>query len=129
MATWRRRAIEDFPDLRVALNDPGYTIYRLFFDLLPAVRTAHREADDVRLTTIYGYATWCARQRSKDLWNAAGVAFYEHLFDEPWMSPSVPPWLPGDIRASHLGLWRARLSVRDFATVTELLTAIPPETE
>lgn len=127
MASWRRRALEEFPDLRHALNDPTYTIYSLFVDLLSAARDAHRDADHARLAAIYGFATWCARQDSKDLWNAAGVAFFEHLFDEPWMRSSVPLWLPADIRANHLALWEARLQPKDFAELTRLLSASPPQ--
>jgi hypothetical protein len=33
------------------------------------------------LEKIYGFADWCASQKEKELWNAAGVAFYEHLAD------------------------------------------------
>jgi hypothetical protein len=128
MATWRRRAIEEFPDLRDELNQPDYTIYRLFFDLLPAVREAHRANDGARLRAIYGFAEWCARQRSQPLWNAAGVAFYEHLFDERWMWNDAAAWLPADVRANCEGLWEARLPSSDFAEVKRVLSSTPPRT-
>ena len=41
MAAWRRRALELFPQLRAELQQPDYSIYMLFFDLLPTVREAH----------------------------------------------------------------------------------------
>jgi hypothetical protein len=103
MATWRRRAIELFPDLQPELNSPEYTIYSLFVDLSSAMREAHRADDDERLANIYGFAEWCARQRSQPLWNSAGVVFYEHVFDEPRLSEAVAAWLPADIRAQHVG--------------------------
>jgi len=129
MSKWRRRALELFPDLKSELNSPDYTVYSLYVDLLPAVIEAHRAGNDDRLSAIYGYAAWCARSSAKDLWNAAGVSFYEHLFDEKWrwMWEAVPSWLPADIRSDCMGLWEMQLSARDFATVTKLLKAIPPD--
>jgi hypothetical protein len=126
MATWRRRAIETFPELRRDLNDPGYSIYLLFFDLLVEVRVAHREQREERLRSIYGFAQWCFHQDAEPLWNAAGVAFYEHLFDERWMREAAAPWLPADVREGCIGLWRARLPAADFAEVERLLAQKPP---
>jgi hypothetical protein len=126
MATWRRRAIKAFPDLRDDLNQPDYTIYRLFFDLLPGVREAHRASDEDRLGSIYEFAEWCARQKAQPLSNAAGVAFYEHIFDERWMWPDAAAWLARDIRADCEELWRARLSAKDFAEAMRTLASTPP---
>lgn len=126
MATWRRRAIELFPDLRPDLSRPDYTISLLFFDLHAAVREAHRVHDDERLAAIYGFAEWCARHESQPLWNAAGVAFYEHVFDEPSLAEAVAAWLPSDIRAKHLGLWEARLAPEAFAHVKKVLATVTP---
>lgn len=126
MASWRRRALEQFPELRPSLNDPEYTIYRLFFDLLPMAVEAHRAGDDLRLAPIYEYDEWCAREPSEQLWNPAGVAFYEHLFDQPSLRSAVPRWLSSDIRTNHMGLWEARLAPKDFSEVKKLLAATPP---
>ncbi len=125
MATWRRRALELFPELQSELNRPDYTINLLFVDLLSAAGSAHRAHDDDRLENIYGFAEWCARQPSKALWNPAGVAFYEHVFDEPRLSEAVAGWLPADIRAKHLGLWEARLEAEAFAQVRKVLATVP----
>lgn len=126
MATWRRRALELFPDLRPELNRPDYTIYGLFRDLSSSVGEAHRAHDDDRLAKIYGFAAWSARQRSAPLWNAAGVSFYEHVFDEPRLADAVAPWLPTGVRVQHLGLWEARLEPGVFAQVKKVLETIPP---
>ena len=125
MATWRRRAIELFPELQAELNRPDYTINLLFFDLYSAVGEAHRAHDDKRLADIYGFAEWCARQGSQPIWNSAGVAFYEHVFDEPRLSEAVAAWLPADIRANHLGLWEARLEPEAFERVKKVLATVP----
>ena len=126
MASWRRRAIEQFPTLRDELNGKQYTIYQLFADLLVEVREAHRANDSARLSTVYDFAEWCARQRAKPLWNAAGVSFYEHLFREPWMRDAAAAWLPADIRSDCLGLWELSLAPADFAQVKRILAATPP---
>src|SRR5262245_57598921 len=81
MAAWRRRALETFPELRQDLNDPDLTIYQLFFDLLPAVRSAHERRDEEDLRRIYDYAAWAFMV--PEHMNAVAVSFYEHLLDGP----------------------------------------------
>ncbi len=87
-----------FPPLKDDLSDNDYTPYTLFGDLRRLVREAHRNNDEEMLRSIYCFAEWCLRQKSENLWNAAGVSFYEHLFDDfrrgwhlivPWLSPYV----------------------------------------
>jgi hypothetical protein len=41
------------------------------------------------------------------LWNAAGVAFYEHLFDYPPYSERVIPWWSARIVFTQWQLWEA----------------------
>src|SRR5689334_17549476 len=59
MAAWRRRALELFPQLREELQQRDYSIYMLYFDLLPMVREAHNADDTELLSRIYGFAAWC----------------------------------------------------------------------
>jgi hypothetical protein len=110
MAAWRRKAVEQFPTLRRELNNPSYSIYALFFDLLPMVREAHQAANEEVLRRIYGFAAWSLDQRAKELWNAAGTAFYEHVFDRRSDWTNVIPWLSEKIIANCWELWAARLS-------------------
>jgi hypothetical protein len=87
--------LDSFPSLRRELHDREYSIYHLFFDLLPMARDAHETADLATLTRIYAFAEWCSVQHARDLWNAAAVAFYEHVFDERTHAPweQIVPWL------------------------------------
>ncbi|HEX5444517.1 MAG TPA: hypothetical protein VFW87_11830 [Pirellulales bacterium] len=122
MATWRRKALALFPDLRRDLQRPDFSVYMLFFELLPNVRQAHQEGDADALRRIHGFAAWCAEQNAKDLWNAAGVAFYEHLFDSHrslW--GEFVRWLPPRVLADCRALWEARLSVEDLAEIRRLV--------
>jgi hypothetical protein len=77
----------------------------LYFDLLPMVREAHDNDDHDLLMRIYCFAQWCHAQEAKDLWNAAGVAFYEHLFDERKYWVEVIPWLSPSVIADCWSLW------------------------
>ena len=113
MSTWRRKALELFPTLRRELNDREYTIYMLYFDLLPMVREAHDEDDRNLLRRIYGFAAWCFDQKAKDLWNSAAVAFYEHLFDQRKYWSLVLPWLSPKVITECWPLWEFRLSAED----------------
>jgi hypothetical protein len=122
MSKWRQKAIETFPDLRPEFEKPDTTIYGVFFVLLPRVRDAHKRRDNAELEHIYGYAAWCLDQKAEDLRNAAGVAFYEHLVDEPQTLQEIPRW----IRADHFDLlkplFESRLDPNQFRDLCEKYT-------
>ena len=82
---------------------------------------AHREGDGASLRRIYGYASWVREQPDDDLQNAAGVSFYEHLFDQRWMRPLVIPWINTTIVLGYMGLWEFSLSADDLEEVRQLL--------
>jgi hypothetical protein len=115
VAVWRRRALEAFPELRRQLNDKReiFSIYALWSEVLPLAEEAHENWDMDLLDRIYAFALWCSRQRSEDLWNSAGVAFYEHLL----------PDLPGECVGDML----ARLPDGVVADVWGLWERITPE--
>jgi hypothetical protein len=114
MSTWRRKAIEAFPDLRQEFEQPDTTIYQVFFELLPRVQDAHARGDTQELQRIYDFARWCFHQKTDDLWNAAGVAFYEHLVDDPTTRSQIPRWLQPDVFEGCKGLFEARLEPELF---------------
>ena len=117
MSTWRRKAIELFPDLRSEIQERSTTIYALFFALLPRLRDAHRDGDEAELDKLYGYAAWCARQNATDLWNAAGVCFYEHLPDARQTKAAMGQRIPPDVFRSVEGLLRARMDADEFTAL------------
>jgi hypothetical protein len=111
-----------FPDLRPEVEKPDYTIYQAFFDLLPRVREAHLSGDEESLRRIYGFAEWCAEQPAQHLWNAAGVAFYEHLFDsDRQLWGAMVRLLSPRVVAKHWVLWESRLPGEHLAEVRRLL--------
>jgi hypothetical protein len=73
LPNWRRKALALFPELRPEVQRPGFTIYMLFFDLLPMAPEAHEAGDEERLRRIYGFAEWCFEQKAKDMWNTAAA--------------------------------------------------------
>ena len=83
MAAWRRRALAAIPELRNELNDANeiFSIYELWFRLLPMASEAYERGDERAVERILDFALWCFAQRSKDLWNSVAVAFFEHLPD------------------------------------------------
>ena len=119
MAVWRRKAIALFPELRREFARPDCTVYEVFSELLPRVLQAHRDGDEVTPAPIYGFAEWCFEQRrAKDLWNAAGVSFYEHLFDggrDVW--ERVVPWLSQQVVGDVWGLGEARRPAADLLLI------------
>ena len=97
MSAWRQKFLESFPRLRTEFEDPETSIYQAFFLLLPVCREAHEANDVATLQKIYAFAEWCFSQRSGELRNAAAVAFYEHLVDNPVTMDELPRWVPPDV--------------------------------
>jgi hypothetical protein len=84
------------------------SLYHVFFSLLPLVRDAHHASNSDLLLRGYAFADWCARHPSKGIWNAASVAFYEHVLDAG-APEEVAPWLTAEIYADVKELLAARL--------------------
>jgi hypothetical protein len=109
MATWRRLALEAFPELRRELTRPHEieSVYDLWRELLWMTRDAHTRNDSELLRRIYDYAHWAMRHPSKDLWNPVAVAFLEHLLDgaSEERIRAILPWLANDLVADVWGLW------------------------
>lgn len=108
MEHWRIKLIESFPDLRSEWEDLDETIYSAFRELNAKCQEAHDREDQATLAAIYDFAAWCSRQEETDLWNAAGVSFYEHIIDHPIALREFPRWIPPDVfqRVSGLLQWR-----------------------
>lgn len=122
MASWRRKVIALFPDLRVEAQRPRFNVYSAFFELLPRVRVAHENGDTETLRRIYGFAEWCFTQKAEGLWNPAGVCFYEHVFDlKRALWPEVVRWLSPRVIDGCMGLWEWRLTSEDAAQVKRLI--------
>ncbi len=118
MSTWRRKAMEEFPDLKNQFRSRT-SIYGVFFALLQRCKQGHRENNEAELKLIYAYAAWCSAQRAKSLWNAAGVPFYEHLVDQPEMIRALPRWILAETFHNVEGLFEWRLSAEEFALLKE----------
>jgi hypothetical protein len=123
MAVWRRKVDDLFPELRADFaEDKPLTLYLVFYTLLPFVREAHRRGDEDALRRVYEFAYWCHRHR--DLENAVGVGFYEHLFDDWSLRREVIPWLSPDVRSDILSLWEYRLESHQMAELRLLLAQL-----
>jgi len=110
MAKWRHLAVKEFEELKTDLNSREYSLYQLFFDLLPMVQEAVKNNDLSTRKKVYGFAQWCLRQKTGDTANAAGVAFYEHVFDRNEGVNDVFPFMDRESIDCVMGLWKARLS-------------------
>lgn len=118
METWRMKLIETFPDLRSGLEDPDETIYTALMELNARCQQAHDRADGATLAAIYDFAAWCSRQKEKDLWNAAGVSFYEHIVDHPAALRELPRWVPPDVFHSISSLLQWRMGDEEFGKLS-----------
>ena len=122
MEEWRARAFEDFPDVCAELGgeDEEFSVYQLWFELLPLVEDAHRSGDDELLRRIYGYASWSFDQ-DRELSNAVCVTFYEHILDERWMRVDALSWLNRRVVNDVRTLWVDRLTADEMREVDQLV--------
>jgi hypothetical protein len=93
MSVWRRKAMECLPACKQEFEAKDCTIYTVFRELLAATVEAHKAGDRERLKQYYEFAAWCMERKEKDLWNAAGVSFYEHLGDQEETLAEMPKWV------------------------------------
>jgi hypothetical protein len=114
MSTWRKKAIEILPELKKVFNNKATTIYEVFIELLPATIQAHQQNNPELLRKYYDYAKWCFQQKEKDLWNAAGVVFYEHLGDFEETFTNMHLWIDKQVYNEIKGLLQLRLSPDKF---------------
>jgi hypothetical protein len=117
---WRRLALDLFPYLREDLEEDDSNIYTIFFEILSRCKEAHERGEEEELGRIYSYAEWCFNQEDKTLWNAAGVAFYEHLVDEAITRTAIPQRLKPDIFKGVSSLFEFRLSADEYNELKEV---------
>jgi|LSQX01.3.fsa_nt_gb dihydrofolate reductase len=119
MSVWRRKALETFYELRCYFDDKDDTIYSVFLALLPELSKAHKQGNIQLITKIYDFAEWCLNQKDKNLWNAAGVGFYEHLVDDKSTLDAIPDWIKPYIFKEVEVLFEARLDEVKFKELKE----------
>ena len=73
--------------------------------------------DEGLVRRIFGFAERCAARTARELWDAAGVAFYEHLFDYPAYSERVVPWLSPRLVHNPWRLWEAIVAPAEWARI------------
>jgi hypothetical protein len=117
MSVWRKKAIECLPESRKDFEDPEESIYLVFSALLSAAIGFHKTNNFDRLQKIYDFAEWCLRQKDKQLWNAAGVSFYEHLGDQAETRQEMRRWVKPETYTEIRGLLEIRLSEEELQQI------------
>lgn len=106
MSAWRRKLLALFPEHRYNIEKEYFSVYSFYVDFLPLTFEAHKENNEEFLRKIYGFSEWCFNQKAKDLWNAAGVSFYEHIFSiKKTYWKEIIPWLSNNIINQCKCLW------------------------
>ena len=114
MSRWRQLVLELFPEHKNWIEDgrETFSIYQLFFNLLPLAQEAHVKQDRNTLAKMYKFAEWCWEQKrtSRFIHNAVGVAFYEHLVDKDSSLKEIQDWIKPEIFDDVKVLFKERLS-------------------
>ncbi len=127
MTAWRRVALELFPEHRYWIQDTRLTfsIWQLFFDLLPMAVEAHHSSDTALLARIYKYAEWAWKQkRAPEIQMAASAAFYEHLIDDSSSMHDIPRWLTPEVFDGVKGLFQERLTPEAYGALVRSYNAV-----
>lgn len=125
MPEWKRKALALWPDLCDYLDEED-TLYVLFWELRSRCVDAHQAGNGEQLAKIYDYAEWCLNQQEEDVWNPAGVAFYEHLADTPETREGIPRWLMPEVYQQVRGLLHHWLGAEEFAKIEQEYQAQHP---
>ncbi len=113
---WRQLAQALLPE--VYGEERPDTLYSFFFTLSPRGHDALKSDNTDELARIHAFTEWCVCHEQRYIWNAAGVAFYEHLFDSDVAVERVVPWLSAEVYARVKGLLEWRLGA-DMAAEIE----------
>lgn len=82
MDNWKQKLLDLIPEEQEEWQSE-FSIYLAFGTILGIVENAARDFNEDLLKRCFAFAQWCHDQEEKDLWNSAGVSFYEHLADDP----------------------------------------------
>lgn len=128
MSAWRRLAIQLFPEERRHIQNTYWTfsIYALFFDLLPMTVEAHQAGNAHFLRRAYQFAEWCWRQkrRSGYVYGAVCVAFYEHLVDHDPPRSAIPYWLKPEVFEDMQKVFQPRMAEDEYKQLLEAYNAV-----
>ena len=106
---WRQLAKSLVPDVNEGTFEKKPSTYTFFGYLRRACWEAHEANDSQRLCKIYAFAHWAFDHPSQDLWNPAGVTFFEDLFQNCKTFEDVlkiTPWLRPDILETSIKLMK-----------------------
>lgn len=114
MAVWRRRALALFPEWKSEFHEIADSPYSLFWTIRAQTYEAHRSGDRDFLRRAYGFAEYCSNSTAKQLWNSAGVSFYEHIVEERDLWDSVALWICPDVKKDVEALWELSLASEEL---------------
>lgn len=123
MAVWRRKALEQWPELRDTLQEPWSSPSDVFELLVPRAHEAFEDGDEVTLAPILDYAAWCLQQRAEDLWTSAGFNFYDPLLaGHGWhLRRRILARLEDDVIRRVWGVWPLSMSEEQIAELKRLV--------
>lgn len=114
MSSWVHKVLDIAPELREEVEAPDASLYSVFRELVPLTVEAHLSNDRERLGKIYAFAAWCLEQPDEEIWNPAGVSFYEHLADHPETRFALVHWVSRRHYDEIRDLLRRRMKDDDF---------------
>jgi hypothetical protein len=122
MNNWQREVDRLIPELTETAKKSD-SIYDFFGYLLRYWDKAAESTNRLVARQIIDFVTWCAESDEKDMWNAAGVSFLEHLPDQPKRLEFAEELLPSKYYEIAIDL-AAGLAKRDAEKLAELTKSV-----
>jgi len=107
---WRQKGLKLLPELESDFNDEEFTPYLALTEVKNIALTALKSNKNHLVEKCFEYAEWCFRQDEEDLWNAAGICFYEYIYDQDEVLEKVVEIVSIEIFEDIKGLLEQRYS-------------------
>ena len=83
--------------------------------LIPAVLEAHRDGDEARLRSLYGYAETCLHHRDLSASDGVRLRFYRHILKPAFAGPAALEWITPEVAEICVPMWHEVVPFPEFA--------------
>jgi hypothetical protein len=108
---------EFLPELVAYALEPDSDEYLLFSKCKHLATFAFKENDEDLWRRIFAFAEWSFYQEEKEIWNPAGVSFYEYIFDCESMEAKAAKAIPSEIYKEIRNLFESKYSAQRMGRI------------
>lgn len=112
---WQDAGRAAFPEFARKLDqhEDDYHAYMFFGELRGLACKAHLAGDEATLRRVHGFVEWALDHKDRNIWNPAGIGFYESFLDFPECLKAAVPWLSPYVIWQVWDLWEFMAELGD----------------